>query len=372
MSRRIVQFGTSRFLQAHVDLFVHEARAGGQEIGPITVVKTTAGDDRSGRVQAFSRPEGFPVRIRGYRDGVLVDETVQVRSVDRAFSAHEQWPRVVDDFVNDAKIVVSNVGDRGYDVAEVDRCFDFQSKGAPPGFPSKLLALLLARYSGGGRPLLFLPSELRPSNGQTLAAIVANLAVVTRTTAAFRDWLKHEVMFADTLVDRIVSDQIEPIGAIAEPYALWAIRRADFGELFAHPAVMMVDDLEPFERLKLHILNLGHTVLAEEWLRRGHSVDETVQKILAEPLVFRRLSGIYAEEVIPGFALRDMGAVATRYVQTTMERLQNPFLNHRISDIAKNHAIKVGIRVRAFVDWVNEKDQRFCMPQLTKIAGTYR
>ena len=42
MSRRIVQFGTSRFLQAHADLFVHEARAAGQAIGPITVVKTTA------------------------------------------------------------------------------------------------------------------------------------------------------------------------------------------------------------------------------------------------------------------------------------------------------------------------------------------
>ena len=41
MTRRIIQFGTSRFLQAHVDLFVHEARCSGEDIGPITVVKTT-------------------------------------------------------------------------------------------------------------------------------------------------------------------------------------------------------------------------------------------------------------------------------------------------------------------------------------------
>ena len=45
---RIIQFGTSRFLQAHVDLFVHEARVAGQPIGPITVVKTTSDADRSG------------------------------------------------------------------------------------------------------------------------------------------------------------------------------------------------------------------------------------------------------------------------------------------------------------------------------------
>ena len=33
MSRRIVQFGTIRFLQAHFDLFVHEALASGRDIG---------------------------------------------------------------------------------------------------------------------------------------------------------------------------------------------------------------------------------------------------------------------------------------------------------------------------------------------------
>ena len=37
MARRIIQFGTSRFLQAHADLFVHEARLAGQDIGPISV-----------------------------------------------------------------------------------------------------------------------------------------------------------------------------------------------------------------------------------------------------------------------------------------------------------------------------------------------
>ena len=32
MTGRIIQFGTSRFLQAHVDLFVHEAREAGQAV----------------------------------------------------------------------------------------------------------------------------------------------------------------------------------------------------------------------------------------------------------------------------------------------------------------------------------------------------
>ncbi|CAN7320533.1 hypothetical protein [Mesorhizobium caraganae] len=34
----IFQFGTSRFLQAHAALFVHEALQAGDAVGPITVV----------------------------------------------------------------------------------------------------------------------------------------------------------------------------------------------------------------------------------------------------------------------------------------------------------------------------------------------
>ena len=372
MSRRIVQFGTSRFLQAHVDLFVHEARASGQDIGPITIVQTTADVGRSTRVQAFRRASGFPVRIRGRRDGVTIDETVEVQSVDQAFAAHEHWPQIVDHFANDAEIAVSNVGDRGYELDENDRRFDYRSNLAPASFPSKLLALLLARYNAGARPLLFLPCELRPSNGRALGGIVRNLAEEMHTPFVFRKWLQDHVVFADTLVDRIVSEQLEPIGAIAEPYALWAIRRSDFGELFEHPSIVMADDLEPFERLKLHILNLGHTVLAEEWLRRRRNSGETVRQMLGDPVVSARLSTIYAEEVVPGFALHDMGDEAARYVQTTIERFENPFLNHRMSDIASNHPAKINTRIRGFVDWVRRKDHEFSMPQLTAIERGVR
>ena len=68
MARRILQFGTSRFLQAHVDFFVHEARLAGQDIGPITIVKTTAGGARDGRVEALGGANGFPVRFRGHAE----------------------------------------------------------------------------------------------------------------------------------------------------------------------------------------------------------------------------------------------------------------------------------------------------------------
>src|SRR3954462_3912232 len=86
MTKRIIQFGTSRFLQAHVDLFVHEARQAGQAVGPIAVVQASASAARAGRFAAFGQPEGYPVVIRGLEAGRPVERTVTVTSVDRGLA----------------------------------------------------------------------------------------------------------------------------------------------------------------------------------------------------------------------------------------------------------------------------------------------
>ena len=39
------------------------------------------------------------------------------------------------------------------------------------------------------------------------------------------------------------------------------------------------------------------------------------------------------------------------YVETTMGRFLNPYLEHRIADIAGNHALKIERRIKAFLDW---------------------
>ncbi|HVO02672.1 MAG TPA: hypothetical protein VMT54_10745, partial [Candidatus Cybelea sp.] len=175
------------------------------------------------------------------------------------------------------------------------------------------------------------------------------------------------VTFADTLVDRIVSAEIPPIGAVAEPYALWAIKAGGFGEVLHHPCVKLVGNLEPFERLKLHILNLGHTVLTDRWLRQHGPADETVRHTLADPAAAAHLNAIYAEEVLPGFALHGMRGEAEGYVATTLERFGNPFLEHRLADIAQNHAVKIQNRIAAFIDWARRRDPGFAAPRLAAL-----
>jgi tagaturonate reductase len=371
MTKRIIQFGTSRFLQAHVDLFVHEARQAGQAVGPIAVVQASASAARAGRVPAFGRPEGYPVVIRGLEAGQPVERTVTVTSVDRGLATARDWETIAVLFATEAEAVVSNMGDAGYAVDPADRTPALlRSAAVPVSFAGKLVVLLLRRWQAGGAPLVMLPCELINRNGDVLRDTVTGLAREVEAPADFLRWLGGSVIWANTLVDRIVSEAIEPVGAVAEPYALWAIERQPGLEPpCLHAAIVMADDLEAFERLKLHILNLGHTVLADIWLEEGRDMAETVRAILGDAGIRARLETLYQREVIPGFAARGSAAAAAVYVGETMDRFLNPFLDHRIADIAQNHALKVERRIAAFLAWIAEDGKSVPTPTLDAIVG---
>ncbi len=343
---RIVQFGTSRFLQAHVALFAHEARLSGQTIGPVTVVQCSGSAERAGRVEAFGRP--YPVIIRGIVGGIPVERTVQVDIVDRGLSAATDWKTLVSIFEGRVAAVVSNTGDRGYEVPDADRTPALLDGTVPASFPGKLTALLHRRWRADAGPLTILPCELLPHNGSTLSSLARDAG----GEPAFVDWLGRDIVWTDTLVDRIVSEALEPIGAVAEPYAIWAVeRRPGLRMPFTHPDVVVVDDLEAHERLKLHILNLGHTVLAQCWFDDGSAAGVTVRALLDGGEARRELEDLYEREVVPGFAARGMEGQARAYVATTMDRFRNPFLDHKLADIAQNHEAKVERRVAAFLTW---------------------
>ncbi len=353
MTKRIIQFGTSRFLQAHADLFIHEARVSGQDIGPVTVVKTTRGAERAGRVSAFGAAEGYPVIMRGIIDGKIINNTFNVKCIDSALIADRDWHELVELFANEAQVVISNVGESGYAVTNEDEVNFSPVNRVPLSFPAKLLSLLVERYRAGGRPILILPCELVAENGKVLRRLLVDLAGKWNLDSGFNAWMASHVTIYNTLVDRIVSEAIEPIGAICEPYALWAIEGQSASDIpFTHPAIIVTDNLEPYLRLKLHILNLGHTFLAEIWQTEKRSALETVREILSDVEIKKRLTDLYSEEVIPGFAEHGMEKAATAYVATTLERFENPFLKHRLSDIAQHHHLKIERRVKDFIVWI--------------------
>lgn len=132
--------------------------------------------------------------------------------------------------------------------------------------------------------------------------------------------------------------------------------------------MQIVDDLEPVARLKLHILNLGHTVLAEIWRRQGLAKNATVRGMLADPTIRATLLSLYADEVVPGFSARGLGDEAAEYVRSTLDRFDNPFLDHLITDIANGHPQKMARRAGDFIRWVGEAGGP-SLPRLGRLAA---
>lgn len=354
----ILQFGTSRFLQAHADLFFDE----GTPQRTVTVVQTSGDPARARRLEALAAPEGYPVRIRGLADGAVVDETRNVRSVRRTLSTAAEWDAVVA-AATEAALIISNTADAGYEPRPADG-----SRADPQAmsFPAKLALLLDARHNSGAAPVTVLPMELITNNGAVLKARVRAVAEglgASAATLAFID----ACPFMNSLVDRIVSEPIEPAGAVAEPYALWAIEAAPgFEPPTRHPDIQVVDDLEPITSLKLFILNLGHSAMAEAWQRSGGAPDLTVREFIGGS-GGADVEALLREDVLPGFARKGMGEAAEEYLATTLERFANPFLDHKLADIAQNHTQKVERRVRGFFDWSGLADSD--APRLAKIAA---
>ena len=366
----ILQFGTGRLLQAHADLMVSEALPRGEAIGSIVAVQTTGSADARRRVAALKAGGGFPVRIRGLVDGVPVEREVRVDSVALALDAASEWDAVEAFAVEGAAAIVSNTADRGYELDPGDRPEDR----VPRSFPAKLLKLLHARWRHRAEPVTLFPLELISRNGEVLRGVADGLAAEWGLEPAFRGWLAGRCVWASSLVDRIVSEALDPIGAVAEPYALWAIEDAPgLQPVCRHPDLVVTGDLARYERLKLYILNLGHTWLAERWLLDPRPPDETVREALADPALAASLDEIYDQEVLPVFAALGLGAAAEAYRRTTLERFRNPFLRHHLRDIAQNHGAKKQRRFGALLELAASAAPQLHQPRLAAAlqSGAY-
>lgn len=350
MAQPILQFGTSRFLQAHVDLFVSQALAqqegAGKALGGITVVQTTHRADGSARIAALAAGNGYPVRIRGLQAGERVDRTVQCTAVKEALQAATHWPELRTAVsAEETRVIVSNTADSGYMLDTRDSVQSLNDGAAPPhSFPAKLLVLLHGRWqSHPEAQLSLLPCELVERNGDVLRDLVLGLAHDWKLPGAFSAWLRDHCVWANSLVDRIVSEAIDPIGAVAEPYAVWVVERHPRLVLpCEHPDIVLTDDLASHERLKLFLLNAAHTYLAECWLKGGRHSEETVREAMADAAMRGNLEALWMEEILPVFHIFGSAAhaQALAYVANVRERFENPFLNHRIADIAQNHTQK--------------------------------
>jgi len=323
-------------------------------LGRITVVQTTSSAESRVRIDALRASSVYPVRIRGKKGDATIDETVQCNAITEALNAADDWPTLRERIRRDVKVIVSNTGDTGYVSFSEDIARGFNETSVPRGFPAKLAALLHDRFIAAAEPITLLPCELVSHNGDTLRDAVLSIANQWHADDAFIRYLEHDCVWVNSLVDRIVSEPIHPVGAIAEPYALWAIeRQANMVLPCEHEDIVVTDALAHYERLKLFLLNLGHTMLAELWLT-DQSAGASVLDAMRNQAWREILESVWQNEVLPVFDALGKQEAARAYLVDVRNRFENPFLDHRLADIARNHEEKKQRRFKPVIDLARE------------------
>jgi tagaturonate reductase len=342
----VLQFGSGRFLRAFADLFIHQANQTAVPVGKVVIVQSTGGDRATGLTSQAGR---YNVIVRGLAHegarGVVVDRVETVEGISRALAATDQWPDVLAVARSPKlRLILSNTTEVGYNLDAADRPAD----AVPRSFPAKLLAVLRERFQAGQPGLTIVPCELREHNADLLQGIVLQLARDWQQPDALQNWLQTECAWLNTLVDRIVTaPKDHPLLAddalltVCEPYALWAIQRKPTAWRFLeNPAVVWTDDVQPYFLRKVRILNGAHTALLAKARPRGFL---TVREAVNDPELGKWLERLLFEEVVP--VLEGRVEQPAEFARQTLERFRNPFLEHKLADIAVNHDAKVQVRL---------------------------
>ena len=353
----ILQFGAGRFLRGFFDRFASEA---GRE-REIVVVQSTPG--RRAEWINDAAANGYPVAVRGLLDGRTVDEVTHVTSLQRAIVAADDWASVLD-AGSDSKLelIVSNGTEAAYVVDESP------PDGVPDTLVGKLAAVLVARNAAGCEPVPILPCELIDRNADRLRDLV--LEQIRRWRQPDARGYINACRWHCNLVDCIVSDvppddplARHPLAVQAEPYALLAVE----GELpLSHPAIQTVEELQPIADRKVRILNGVHTAMVAKFSAEyGDGSHSTVQEALADPASRGWVRGVLMDEIVP-VVPGDAEATAA-FAAATLDRFANPFMSHKLSDIALNHEAKLVTRLQPTIDDYT-RQHGTPPPELSKLA----
>jgi tagaturonate reductase len=347
--KRVLQFGTGRFLRGFVDAFIDDdERARGAEPGGprhrVTVVEST-GSGMARRLAA--RGCAYRLRTRGLEDGRVVDTERVIRVIDQAVDASSTTSPLAETALDpELAIVVSNTTPAGY---------------VPGGFPRRLAAVLVERARNGMAGLLIAPCELIERNGDRLCELVLDEVARLPVDPAVAEHVREANTWTTSIVDRITttgsggpSGSDDPLEVVVEPYASWVVEAPGTVSLLEHPAVVMTEDVTPYALRKIRILNGAHTALVA---RTRGSGAELVRQALEDRNTATWLEALLLEEIVPALGERIIDGEA--FVASVLERFRNPFLDHRLADIAVDHEQKLELRL---VSTYQDHVQRFGRP----------
>lgn len=350
MKERIIQFGEGGFLRSFADVFVHKMNEQGLYDGKVVVVQPI----QKGLIPVINEQKGiYHQYLRGVENGEIVNDCIKVTSLSRGVDPYTDFKAYLELAHNpDMRIIISNTTEAGIEFLGTESIND-----APPkSFPAKLTVLLYERFNASLPGFIILSCELIDNNGKELLECVLKYAKLWQLPEAFIEWIQKENHFCNTLVDRICTgypkDEVEELTRelgeedklmnTAEIFHLWVIE-GHFEEEFplqkAGINVIWTDEVKPYKKRKVRILNGGHTSMVLAARLYGLS---TVKECLDDKLVNAFLNKTLFEEIIPTLGNKDEDIA---FGKAVLERFANPFVKHQLLSIALNSVSKFKARV---------------------------
>lgn len=219
---------------------------------------------------------------------------------------------------------------------------------------ARLLVGLDGRRRSSGAALSVVSCDNLPENGKVTRTALLALAEIAGANET-RAYLDEEITFISSSVDRITpkttpddvarvrsaTGWIDRTPVVTEPFHDWVLS-GDFRAgrpAWERAGARFVDDVEPFERRKLWLLNGAHSLLAYAGIARAHS---TVAQAMGDETVRAWVDAFWAEAArhLYGAEL-DLDS----YRAALLERFDNGRIQHLLAQIGEDGTTKLRVRI---------------------------
>ena len=282
------------------------------------------------------------------------------------------------------RIVSLTITEGGYNYDEASGDFNFENPDiihdlAAPSRPVTVFGYLAEaldrRRKAGIVPFTVLSCDNIQGNGATARRTL--LAYAARRDPALAGWIALHVTFPNCMVDRITPQTTDADRAlvqtefgiddawpvVCEPFRQWVIED-DFCSgrpPLEDVGAQMVTDVHPYERMKIRLLNAGHSALGYlGWLAGFRTID----RVAADPQFQQFLRRLWDTEVtpllpaVPGINLDD-------YKATLLVRFANPRIGDQVARICLDGSAKMP---KFLLPSVHEQLARGHVPPLLTLA----
>ena len=354
----IVHIGVGGFHRSHQAYYIHQLLEDTQNSNwGICGIGLREGDRNMAKV--LKKQDGLYTLITQHPDGKDTCEVIG-SIVDYIFAI--ETPELAIDRMahQDTKIVSLTITEGGYNFNPSTGDFNFdnpdiqhelRNPNAPKTVFGFLTAALKKRRDEGLPAFTILSCDNIQHNGDVARKML--LTFVEQQDPSLYNWIRNEVRFPNSMVDRITpvttKSSIEflknnfllkdewPI--VCEPYIQWVIED-DFSN--GRPpleklGVQFVPDVTPYEKMKIRLLNAGHSVLGIPGAVHGHA---TINACMEDKIFASFMRQFMDKEVTPRLGEIE-GIDLTDYKNSLEERFSNPNIKDGVSRICSESSAKL-------------------------------